>query len=84
MKSLLAIAAALALGCAHRPPVLATAGAVVVNLGTRVRVDPLLGLAVPIQGTPFGVWTSATYNAEERTWGSVSAGVTILILPGKP
>ena len=79
--SILALAA---LGCASHPPLLASVGGVIVNLGDRQRVDPLLGVAMPITGTPFGLWASATYNAEQRTWGSVSVGVTVVLIGGKP
>ena len=72
-----ALACLLQLGCA---PVLWTAGGVYVHATNRI--DPLLGLALATQ--PVGFWASATYDIEEETYGSISVGISVPLLPGKP
>lgn len=64
--------------CASRPPVLATVGGVYVR--ATGRVDPLVGLVLPTQ--PVGFWASATYDIHAGTYGSVSVGITVPLVPG--
>ena len=67
-------------GCASYPPVLATVGGVYVR--ATGRVDPLVGLVLPTQ--PVGFWASATYDIHAGTYGSVSVGITVPLVPASP